>query len=292
MKIKPDCIPCILKMSLKAIRNMELDEDSVKQLYMEILKMPYLVGKDWSVTSADVTELVMKKMILFVGNDDPFQAHKIELNKRVMELYPFLKKKTSTQPDKLKAAVKLAVMGNSNDVMIAEESFNNEKVIERNLRLDISEHHYEEFKKRLNKSRLLLYFGDNAGEMVFDKLLIETIKEQKDIEIVYVVRNAPALNDATLRDAEFVGMEKAATVIENGIEGNLPGTILNRCSRQVQDLVNKADMIVSKGGGNFDTLDEESEEIKEKTTFMLLSKCHPYCKYFGAAMYQPIIFNF
>ena len=276
MKIQIDCIPCILEMALKAIRNMEPDKDSVKQLYPEILKTVLLAGKGWSITSAELTELVIKKMILLVGNDDPFKAHKIELNKRVMELYSFLKKLMSTQPDKLKAAVKLAIMGNSNDVMMTDENCNNEKVIERNLRLDISEHHYEEFRRRLSKSRLLLYFGDNAGEMVFDKLLIETVKERLDIEIVYVVRNAPTLNDATLRDAEFVGMEKAAAIMENGIEGNLPGTILNRCSRQVQDLVAKADMIVSKGGGNFDTLDEESEEIKEKTTFMLLSKCHPY----------------
>lgn len=292
MKMQPDCIPCILKMAITAIRNRDLEENSVKQLYSEILKTPHLAGKDWDITSADVAELVMEQIIHFFQEEDPFLGHKMELNKRVMGLYPFLKELMAKQPDDLKAALKLAIMGNSNDVMVTDENRNSRKLIEAHVQTRISEHHYEEFKRRLNKSSLLLYFGDNAGEMVFDKLLVETIKKRKSIEVVFVVRNAPTLNDAILREAEFVGMDAVASIVKNGIDGHMPGTVLKRCSREVRDLVDRADMIISKGGGNFDTLDEESEGVKRKISFLLLSKCHPYHKRFGVGINQPILSHF
>ena len=291
MKIKPDCIPCILKMAITSIRNMELDEESIKQLYSEILKIPHFTGIDWEVTSADVIELVMEKIIRFVQKEDPFFHHKMELNKQVMELYPFLEELIAAQPDPLNAAVKLAIMGNAIDVMMPDENKISKNLIERNLKVVLSESQYAEFKNRLKKSRLLLYFGDNAGEMVFDKLLLEAIKKQKDIEVVFVVRNGPTLNDATMHEAQIVGMGKVAPVVKNGINGHLPSTILKRCSKEVQDLVDRADMIISKGGGNFDTLDEENAEIKKKITFMLLSNCYPYYKYFGIDIYQPVLFH-
>ena len=109
MKMKPDCVSCMLKMTITSIRNMKLDEPSIKQLYSEILKIPQLAGIDWEVTSADVIELVMEKIIRFVQKEDPFFQHKMELNNRVMELYPFLEELIAAQPDPLNAAVKLAI---------------------------------------------------------------------------------------------------------------------------------------------------------------------------------------
>ena len=134
-----------------------------------------------------------------------------------------------------------------------------------------------------------MYFGDNAGEIVFDKLLIKTIKKAYDTEIFLVVRSSPALNDVTLNDARSVGIDEAVTLIANGIDGPLPGTILRRCSERINELVNKSDLIISKGGGNFDTLEEEPDHLKDKIIFMLLSKCHPYYEYFGVPLHQPIL---
>ena len=73
---------------------------------------------------------------------------------------------------------------------------------------------------------------------------------------------------------------------------SLPGAVLKRCSNEVRDLVDRAGMIISKGGGNFDTLDEEGEEVKKKVSFLLLSKCHPYHKRFGVGINQPILSHF
>ena len=107
-----------------------------------------------------------------------------------------------------------------------------------------------------------------------------------------MVRSVPTLNDATLKEAKSVGLDKIANVIENGIDGPLPGTLLRRCSSQVQDLVRRSDLIISKGGGNFDTLDEQRKHLNQNISFLLLSKCEPYYHHFGIKLYQPILANF
>jgi uncharacterized protein with ATP-grasp and redox domains len=124
-----------------------------------------------------------------------------------------------------------------------------------------------------------------------DRLFIETLKEKYEPDMVYVVRGIPALNDATLKDAKSVGMDTLVRVMENGIDGPLPGTRLSRCSREIKDLYQKADLIISKGGGNFDTLDEEQKVLKKNITYMLLSKCHPYQERFGVEIQRPILVN-
>ena len=95
---------------------------------------------------------------------------------------------------------------------------------------------FEILEKRIINSRRILYFGDNAGEIVLDRLFIETIKEQHDTDIILWSEGMPTLNDATLKDSEQIGMVNLVRVIENGIDGPVPGTLLDRCSRDVHDL--------------------------------------------------------
>lgn len=137
-----------------------------------------------------------------------------------------------------------------------------------------------------------MIFGDNAGEIVFDKLLIETIKKLHHTDITFVVRSISTLNDATLKEAKSGGLDKIATVVENGIDGHVPGTLLKRSSSKVNDLVRQSGLIISTEGGNFDTLDEQSKHLEKNISFMLLSKCYPYCNHFNTKLYQPTLANF
>jgi len=292
MLIKPDCIPCILTMSIRAIRKLALNEHVVKELYSRILEIPSLRGQYWDITSAEIIELVWGKIADTTKSADPFCSLKLEQNKRIMEIYPFLEKLVDEASDPLYTAVKLAILGNALDVMISDSRQDIEHSIKEKLEAPISKTMYREFKKRLKQSNILLFFGDNSGEIVFDKLLIKTIKKMYDPEIAFVVRSVPTLNDATLDEAKMVGMDKIATVIENGIDGPLPGTILKRCSNEVTNFVSRADLIISKGGGNFDTLEEETGYLKGKISFLLLSKCDPYYKYFGVKIHHPVLANF
>ena len=289
MLIKPDCIPCILRMSVSAMRRLSLDEDVIKELLVEILNIPSLKGQSWSVTSAEVIEIVMRSIMNATGSPDPFHSEKLQQNKMVTEIYPYLEGLIEGSSAPLNMAVKLAILGNSIDLMMDDSRQKIEDWIAERLEAPLSKKSYAEFEAKLRTSKLLLYFGDNAGEIVFDKLLIKTIKKAYDTEIFLVVRSFPALNDVTLNEARSVGMGEIATLIENGIDGPLPGTILSRCSDRVNELVNESDLIISKGGGNFDTLEEEPDHLKDKIIFMLLSKCHPYYEYFGVPLHQPIL---
>jgi uncharacterized protein with ATP-grasp and redox domains len=292
MLIRTDCIPCILRMTVSALRKLFPDEAGAKPIFSEILEIPALRGRCWDMTSPEVLEHVMNRIIPAVNDPDPFRREKARQNKMVSELYPFLADLVRGDSNPLYAAVKLAILGNSIDLMMADDAQEIRPFITEHFDISLSREKYGVFVERLASSRRILYFGDNAGEILFDRLLIETIKKGYDPEVVFVVKSKPALNDATPEDARSVGMDEVAVIMENGIEGPLPGTILRRCSDDINQLVRESDMIVSKGGGNFDTLDEEGEDIRRKITFMLLSKCHPYQEYFGVDLYDPVLDNF
>ena len=292
MLLRPDCIPCILKMTITSLRKLPLDEDSVKALYTDILENPALHGLDWDITSVEVIEDIWKKIVKRVDTPDPFSLEKSNQNKKIMDLYPHLEKMVNTAADPLYMAVKLSILGNYMDLMVAHTSVTIENLISEKVKVPLSDENYSQFKQQLKASKHLLIFGDNAGEIVLDKLLIETLKKIHQLEITYVVRSVATLNDATIKEAKSVGLDKIVTVIGNGIDGPLPGTLLNRCSSEVNDLVRRSDLIISKGGGNFDTLDEERKHLNKNISFLLLSKCDPYCNHFDMQLYHPILANF
>ena len=291
MLIKPDCISCILKMAITAVRNLTADEALIRDLTVQILSIPSLQGLQWDLSSPEVIEQVMEKIIGAFGTPDPFRALKLEQNRIGQSLYPTLKKLVQEAEDPLQAAVKLAILGNAIDLMVADPSLNVETTLVQGLERPWPEEPFAAFKKKLEQTRSLVYLGDNCGEIVFDKLLLETIREIYHPEVVFVVRSVPALNDATRSEAEMVGLDRVAAVMPNGLEAPVPGTILSRCSEALRALIREADLVISKGGGNFDTLEEE-KDLGTDISFMLLSKCVPYCHYFQTGMFQPILANF
>ena len=292
MRLQPDCIPCILRVTLSALKKISPDENSVKALYAEILEIPALRGLFWDITPAEVIEDIWKKIIKKADSSDPFHTVKLGQNEKIMALYPFLEKMVNEAADPLRLAVKLSILGNSMDLMVADSSVAIENSIAEKAKLPLSDENYSKFREQLRASQHLVIFGDNAGEIVFDRLLIETINKIYQTQIAFVVRSVPTLNDATLKEAKSAGLDQVATVTENGIDGPLPGTLLSRCSSKVKELVRQSDLIISKGGGNFDTLDEERKHLDKNISFLLLSKCEPYYRYFGIKLYQPILANF
>jgi uncharacterized protein with ATP-grasp and redox domains len=287
-------------MSTSAIRILTSDEKIIKELMGEILEVPPLRGLCWDITSPEVIELVMEKMMDAMDDPDLFYSLKIQQNEKILEIYPKLKNLLNEAPAPLYLAIKLAILGNAIDLMMSNTSLDVETAIRERLEeTHIPTERFLQFRKKLAESELVLYLGDNSGEIVLDKLLIETMRdwrmrsgEGNDLEIVFVVRSLPALNDATLKEAKMVGIDRIASVLENGIDGPLPGTITSRCSSEIRDLLQRADLVISKGGGNFDTLEEEDRHFNRNITFLLLSKCIPYCDYFNTELYQPILANF
>jgi uncharacterized protein with ATP-grasp and redox domains len=278
-------------MAISSLKQLPLDENALKALYADILDIPALRGRLWNTTSAEIIEDVWQRIVEKINSRDPFLKLKSSQNEKIMALYPLLEKMVNEAADPLKAAVKLSILGNSMDLMVADPAITIGKSIAEKIKLPLSGENYSKFRQQLQTTRHLLIFGDNAGEIVFDKLLIETIKTIFQTEITFVVRSVPTLNDATIEEAQTVGIDKIVRVVENGIDGPLPGTLLDRCSSEVNHLVSQSDLIISKGGGNFDTLDEERKNLNKKISFLLLTKCEPYYHHFGVKLYHPILAN-
>lgn len=144
--------------------------------------------------------------------------------------------------------------------------------------LPLAVNNYDEFRSRLESSRSLLYLGDNAGEIAFDRLLIEEINRLNELETYFVVRGRPVINDVTVEDALAVGMDRVAMVVSNGSDA--PATILSQCSTELQQLFRSADIIIAKGQGNYESLEGESESI----FFLLRAKCPLIAKLLGVSV--------
>lgn len=292
MKIGPDCVPCILKMCLGFIRRTGLGETDAKTLFNDVLQIPSLQGKNWDITSPDVIEDVMKNTYETLGDENPLKKEKAKLNRYLLDHYETFERMVHDAEDPLKTAVKLAIIGNAIDIMISLDFQKLVRIVKEKMEQPLPEKSFEAFKNQLEKTRRLVYFGDNAGEIVMDKLLVSTLKKLYNLEIVFVVRSMPTLNDATLQEARDVKMEEIVQVRPNGINGPFPGTQISRCSPEIQELFGQADLVISKGGGNFDSLEEDKEVYGQKISFLFLSKCYRYAKLLNTPLEGSILVNY
>jgi hypothetical protein len=185
--------------------------------------------------------------------------------------------------DPLYTAVKLAVAGNVIDygAQSVPDDINSQIniLIKGKFKID----HTAELFRKIREAKSILYLGDNAGEVVFDKLFIETLQHPN---VTYVVRGMPVINDVTFFDTEQVGFSGVCHVISNGYDA--PSTILEYCSDEFLKLYHNADLIISKGQGNFEGL---MNEQKENLYFLLMAKCEPMAKMLKVVKGDMIVTN-
>jgi len=290
MLLKPDCIPCMLKMTVEFLKKLEGPGPSTKEALTRILEIPPLRGLDWDMTPPEMGEYIMREIVALTGERDPFGPLKMEQNRRALQLYPWLKELVESSPDPLYLAVNLAVSGNSMDVVERHDPARLRQFVEERMEKAVPRAAFSRFRQKLLNSRRIVCLGDNCGEVVFDHLLMEVMLKETDLDITYVARSLPSLNDITLKDVKELGLDCGVSYLENGIDGPLPGTILSRCSDRLRGLLGEADLIVSKGGGNFDTLDEE-RSLPTDISFLLMAKCAPYSEALGARENEPVFEN-
>jgi len=291
MKIWPDCIPCILKMSLGIARVAMKDEDQVRRFMEGVLRSKYFNGKNQKVTSPEVIRDVWLKMIEVTGEADPLKKVKDEQNRKALAAYPKARALVLKSEDPFSGAVKLAIAANSIDAMKDVKGEAPEEIIKKWHRLEIDRKHVNGLKERFRKARTVVYLGDNCGEIVFDKLFIEVLLAIHPIDITYVTRTLPIMNDATLKDGLSMGVGKVAQIMGNGVPEHFPGTFLRRVDSGLKKMIKKSDLVISKGGGNYDSLTEE-KELKGKISFLFLAKCYPYCHLHHVSLNAPVIYNF
>jgi uncharacterized protein with ATP-grasp and redox domains len=266
MKLNLDCIPCFQRQALQAVRFISDDEKLHQRVLREVTKK--LLESNWDSTPPELAHQVHSVVRRITNEKDPYKGVKRESNDLVLKLYPELKEKVKESRDPLRTAVRLAIAGNIIDFGVPKE-FNLEETIRQVLKKGFAIDDYEKLKEKLNDAETLLFFVDNAGEIGLDKLLVETFLEQKKFEkIVFVVKGGPIINDATLEDAVYMGLDRLPNseflTIGNGEAGTGPA----RSSQTVKNWIKEHDIVVSKGQGNYEGLSEHNGLF-----FMLMVKC-------------------
>jgi uncharacterized protein with ATP-grasp and redox domains len=220
-----------------------------------------------NATPPEIAQQVYRVVYEITGIHDPYLAAKKSANKSALSLYPRMKDIVDYSNDNLETACKLAIAGNAIDLGAQAEFGSIYSIIEDSLGYQLDQEQYRKFREGVGQSSLILYLADNAGEIVFDRILIEQLLKMKKLKIVFVVREKPIINDATLDDALQVGLDKVATIISNGSDA--PATILSQCSPKMLRYYRAADLIISKGQGNYESLSGRSENI----FFLFKVKC-------------------
>lgn len=292
MRLQPECRPCILTMADTLIGRLPLSAQNASELRAAVRELPALQNGDAATTSPEVIETVMRLMTRATGLRDPFADEKRAMNTGAAALAEALAERVRQAPNPLAVALQLSALGNHIDFMLPGGAAGIEAHLQAELENGIDPSAVASLAARLDAARSLVFFCDNCGEIVFDRLLLNELRRRyPDLEVHVVVRSEPTLNDATLTEAEAVGLDRVARLIPNGIDGPLPGTVIARCSPEVQRLVARADLLIAKGGGNFDTLDEERGRLPTAISFLLLTKCAPHTAFFKTRRFRPVIFN-
>jgi uncharacterized protein with ATP-grasp and redox domains len=243
-----------------------------EEIVRRILSMT--AGMDLNVPPPVMSRRVHQLIRELTETPDPYQEVKRQYNRLALQWLPEMRERVRLAEDPFRAAVLLAIAGNIIDFGV-DGQLPVQKVrdtIEQALHQKLDSALLEHFKQEIQAARSILYLGDNAGEIVFDRLLLEQMPLQK---VTFVVKGSPIINDAVMEDAHEAGLTEIVRVIDNGC--NAPGTVPQECSPAFRAAFETADLIVAKGQGNFETLNETAANL----FFLFQAKCPVVARYIG-----------
>jgi len=260
MRTYLDCYPCFLRQALEAARMAGASEAQQRALLDRVLEA--LRGTDPSSTPPEIGDRIHRIVRQEVGSGDPYREVKDTSTRQALALLPWMKARLAEADDPLEMAVRMSIAGNIIDLGPGGE-YDLWDAVERVLAQPFAIDDGPALREALSRAQQVLYLADNAGETVFDRVLIEML----DVPVIYAVKGGPILNDATLEDARAAGVDTAAEIVSTGSDA--PGTILKRCSEKFRRLYDEAELIIAKGQANYETLSEEGPRV----FFLLQTKC-------------------
>jgi uncharacterized protein with ATP-grasp and redox domains len=255
-----DCYPCFLRQALSAARLARADEHRQKAVLDRVLDG--LREVELSSTPPEIADHVHRIVRQELGCEDPYRTAKADSTRQALGLYPRMKALLAETDDPLEMAVRLSIAGNIID-LATDREYDLLDEVRRVLAQPFAADDSAAFRDALSGAGQILYLADNAGETVFDRLLIETL----DAPVLYAVKSGPILNDATRADALAAGVDRVAEIVSTGSDA--PGTILNRCSQEFQRRYHDAELVIAKGQANYETLSDRGPKI----FFLLQAKC-------------------
>ncbi len=256
-------MPCFVRQTLDAARMSSNDPAVHEQIILDVLR--WLSEMDLSISPPALAQRIHRRLRELTGVEDPYRKEKDQHNQMALQLLPGLRARVNVSDDPLMTAANLAVAGNIID--LGAKSGLTEHEIHDALRHAAEQPlagDREHFRQEVERAAKILYLADNCGEIVFDTLLVEQLGTAR---VTVAVRGRPVINDATLEDARTAGLTSLVHVIGNGSDA--PGTLLNDCNDEFKTAFESADLIVSKGQGNFETLSHCEKNI----FFLFKAKC-------------------
>ncbi|MFP3952797.1 MAG: damage-control phosphatase ARMT1 family protein [Candidatus Acetothermia bacterium] len=286
MKVHLDCIPCYVNQAVEASGFAAMDEDERWEAVQEVCRE--LSEVDRMKPSAQVGQKVHKIVRDHAESGDPYHEQKKSSNEKANEFFDEFREEVENSSDPLNTAARLAAAGNIVDFG-PQRDFDVERTLREGLTEEFAINHWEEFSQHLKGAENILYFADNSGEIVFDKLFIEVLLRETGVEeLDLVVKDGPFLNDVTVEDALKLNMDEIDGVkirkVDNGDDGESP----TLWSDEVEGWIDDFDLTISKGQANYEGLSGYS---KRSLFFLLVVKCPLVEEEVGAEVGKKVLVN-
>ena len=281
MKVEAECAACIVS---RAVAELEQATTNPALRFRAMVELLKLMSKEFKPTAVPSVLGTKRDRLIkrITGNNDPFKREKKESNEKALKLLPYAKKLVEegyAQRDRFKRAALCAIVGNIMEFHIPGHRFTYGvlRKLLREAEKDIVIDDLNKIYELAKKADTVLYLTDNAGEIVFDTLLVEQLKNM-GAKVIVGVKGGAVLNDATLEDAKISGMDKIADkVITTGTDA--VGLILKEFSSEFLKVYNSADIIFAKGMGYAESLTEF--KLKKPHVLLFRTKCNPVANFFG-----------
>ncbi|MBE5966108.1 MAG: DUF89 family protein [Lachnospiraceae bacterium] len=281
MRMQDKCLPCVVNQAIRVADMIGIDKK--EELLREVFT--YLSNMNFEATTPEIIGEIFDIIKIHTNNPDPYIETRKYYNTLFLKLLPEFERKIEQAESSFQLAMRYAIIGNIIDfnpihnTLLKDIYDYFEKMEELELVIDDTQALMED----IANSKMLLYLGDNCGEICMDKLLLKKIKElNPNIKLLFGVRGKPVVNDSIAEDAYFVGIDKYAEVLDNG-DGSL-GTVLHRTSPAFKEAYEKADVVIAKGQANYECLSEENKNIY----FLLMTKCDVIARDIGVEVKKMI----
>ena len=272
MKIQTQCVPCLIKRIIfetELITNNPIIKDRAIRNACKILQKNY----SHEINSAEIATKVHKIVYDTLRNDDPYKNLKKQSNEIALSLIPQIKKLIQESQDPLRMSILCSIVGNNLDFGIDGASSHPtdlKKIFKKSVKEGLGYDDTEKFKTLLKKSKKVLFFSDNCGEIVFDRILCEELKKyNKDINITLIVKGKPILSDATMKDAEDLNFIKIVDeILTTGCFA--VGVDFNEIPIELEKKLKNTDLIICKGMANYESF---SDTNYKPIIYLLRTKC-------------------
>jgi uncharacterized protein with ATP-grasp and redox domains len=264
MNIKPDCVACLFNQSLKVTKLLELDDNTSKKVFDSTAQI--LIDHDMNYTPPQIAKEIYQAISDITDEEDPVARAKEYSTQEALKVdTSFIKT--------IQDALKLAVIGNVIDFG-AQNQFDLNEMIQNHFHQAFGIDDFSTFESELKEAEVMVVIGDNVGEHIFDKVLIETIKKSYNVKVYYFVRGKPIINDVTLKEAQI--LKNCAYIIDTGVA--TPGYDLNEINAESKAIFDRADIVLAKGMGNFESLYLAD---KRPVYFLFVVKCSVVAEVIG-----------